>query len=130
MEPLFLTISEVLDIHRDQIERYGGTQGLRDIGLSSSAIAQPAASFGGKFLHPDIYTMAAAYLFHIVQNHPFIDGNKRTGAVATAVFHAVNDIDFDADESEFESVVLAVAEGKMGKAQIADFIRLNSNPLL
>jgi len=128
LEPYFLTINEVLEIHHDQIERYGGSHGIRDIGLLSSAIAQPSASFGGQFLHEDISTMAAAYLYHIVKNHPFIDGNKRTGAVAAVVFLALNDVDFDADEKEFESMVLAVAEGKLDKTSIAEFIRINSAP--
>lgn len=92
MEPTFLTIDEVLAIHQDQIARYGGSAGVRDWGLLQSAIAMPAATFGGQFLHGDLSEMAAACLFHIVQNRPFIDGNKRVGAVAAYVFLALNDI--------------------------------------
>ena len=66
--------------------RYGGLPGLRDEGLLESAVAQAVATFGGEYLHNDIFQMAAAYLFHIVQNHPFVDGNKRAGAAAAVVF--------------------------------------------
>ena len=86
----------------------------------------PAAGFRGQYLHTDLFEMAAAYLFHITQNHPFVDGNKRTGAVAAIVFLALNDIDLNADEDEFEKMVLQVAEGKTGKETIATFLRNNS----
>jgi death-on-curing protein len=72
---IFLTLAEVIDIHTDQVERYGGSHGVRNMNLLSSAVAMPAASFGGNYLHADIFEMAAAYGFHIAQNHPFIDGN-------------------------------------------------------
>lgn len=85
MSPDFLTFGEVLEIQRDQIERHGGVIGIRDIGLLQSALAMPAVGFAGRYLHDDLFEMAAAYLFHIVQNHPFIDGNKRTGLVAALV---------------------------------------------
>ena len=123
MRPLFLALNEVLEMHRDQIERYGGTTGIRDIGLLQSALAAPAAGFGGEYLHEDLFAMAAAYLFHIVRNHPFVDGNKRTGAVAAVVFLVLNGIEFEADEAVFEALIRAVAEGKADKAAVADFFR-------
>ena len=126
MNPVFLTLGEILEIHQNQISRYGGASGIRDIGLLQSALAMPAAGFGGQYLHTDLFEMAAAYLFHITQNHPFVDGNKRTGAVAAIVFLALNDIDLNADEDEFEKMVLQVAEGKTGKETIATFLRNNS----
>ena len=126
MEPIFLGLDEVLEIHRDQIERYGGTPGIRDINLLQSALAQPTAGFSGWYFHEDIFAMSAAYLFHIIQNHPFIDGNKRTGAVTAVVFLALNDIDFEADEDEFESIIQAVAEGRIDKSTVADFFREHS----
>ncbi len=119
----FLHIDDVLAIHCDQVERYGGEMGIRDVGLLQSAIAMPQASFGGEFLHRDIFEMAAAYLFHIVQNHPFLDGNKRTGAVAAIVFMAMNDIELEADEEGLEAVTLTVAKGQTNKDQIAGFFR-------
>ena len=72
--PLFLTLAEVIEIHTDQIQRYGGQAGLRDLALLESAIAQPEASFAEEWLHADRYEMAAAYAYHLCQNHPFIDG--------------------------------------------------------
>lgn len=82
----FLTLDDVQFIHRDQTTRYGGDPGIRDRNLLDSALAQPRASFGAEFLHAFPFEMAAAYLYHIVRNHPFLDGNKRTGAVAALVF--------------------------------------------
>jgi death-on-curing protein len=125
-DPVFLTLGEVIDIHRDQIERYGGDPGLRDLYLLQSAMAMPAAGFGGRYLHTDLFEMAAAYLFHITQNHPFVDGNKRTGAVASLVFLSLNDNEIEADEEEFERIVLGVAQGKIDKASVAEFFRKNS----
>lgn len=128
MEPVFLMLDEVLAIHRDQIARYGGLAGIRDIGLLNSAISMPAASFANQFLHSDLFEMAAAYLFHLVQNHPFMDDNKRVGAAAANVFMFVNDIHFAPDENDYTKLVLAVANGEMKKAAIAEFLRSNSNP--
>jgi death-on-curing protein len=123
VEPLFLTLDEVVAIHCDQIERYGGSLGVRDWGLLKSAVAMPASSFGGQFLHTDYCEMAAAYLFHIVQNHPFIDGNKRVGAVATDVFFALNGMTLTASENDYAELVLAVARGAIGKSAAAEFLR-------
>ncbi len=125
-EPVFLGLDEVIVIHNDQMKRYGGYPGIRDIELLKSAIAMPAACFGGDYLHTDIYEMAAAYLYHIVRNHPFIDGNKRTGAVASVIFLMMNGIEINADEYSFERMVLSAAEGKIDKATIAQFFRNNS----
>jgi death-on-curing protein len=125
-DPVFLTLGEVIEIHHDQIERYGGDPGLRDLGLLQSAMAMPPAGFGGRYLHTDLFEMAAAYLFHITQNHPFIDGNKRTGAVASLVFLSLNNVEIEADEEEFEKTVMGVAEGKIEKASVAKFLRKNS----
>jgi death on curing protein len=123
MNPVFLNLAEVLEIHRDQIVRYGGTAGIRDLELLKSALGLPAATFDGDFLHVDIYEMAAAYLFHIVKNHPFIDGNKRTATVAALVFLILNGYSFQAPENELVKAVLAVASGKMSKAELALFFR-------
>ncbi len=122
----FLGLDEILEIHRDQIERYGGSAGIRDMGLLQSAVAMPAAGFGGDYLHQDIFEMAAAYLFHITQNHPFVDGNKRTGTVAAVVFLEMNGVELDADENELEELVRSVAMGKADKAASAVFLRDNS----
>jgi death-on-curing protein len=119
----FLYLDDLAAIHRDQIERYGGEMGIRDVGLLESAVAQPRATFGGEFLHRDIFEMAAAYLFHVVKNHPFLDGNKRAGAVAAIVFLALNDVVLEGDEAGLEAITLAVACGRADKKQVAEFFR-------
>ncbi len=128
MAPLFLTLDEVLAIHQDQISRYGGSSGVRDWGLLQSAVAMPAAAFGGQFLHTDFCEMAAAYLFHIAQNHPFIDGNKRVGAAAADVFLALNNVKLTAGEDDYAELVLSVARGETSKSAVAEFFRANSEP--
>ena len=120
-EPVFLTLADVLEIHQDQLRRYGGGLGTRDLDLLKSALAMPQAGMGEEYFHADIVEMAAAYLFHIVRNHPFTDGNKRTGTVAALVFLMLNGIEVDAEEDEFEQLVRGVAEGKAGKNDIAVF---------
>ena len=123
MTPTFLTIAEVLDLHEESIRRYGGTSGIRDLGLLQSAIAQPSLTFGGAFLHPDLSSMAAAYLFHIVQNHPFLDGNKRTGTAAARVFLLMNGAKFDPPNRDLEEFVLSVAAGQADKDVAIEFFR-------
>lgn len=89
--PVFLDIDRVIRTHRSLIEAYGGVDGVRDAGLLHSALAMPQASFGGQYLHADLFEMAAAYLYHIAQNHPFLDGNKRTGAASAIIVLAMNE---------------------------------------
>ena len=119
----FLGLQEVLEIHRDQVTRYGGTAGIRDLDLLKSALGMPGATFNGEFLHTDVYEMAAAYLFHLVKNHPFVDGNKRVGAVAALVFLTLNGHDFQAPEDDLAETVLAVARGAIGKSEVTVFLR-------
>ena len=88
--PKCLSLDEVLELHADQISSFGGSPGVRDEGLLESALAQPQATFGGQFLHPTISEQAAAYLYHIAMNHPFIDGNKRTAFAVTDTFLRLN----------------------------------------
>src|SRR4051812_38510139 len=108
---IFLTLDEVFELHLKQIELFGGSAGLRDRGLLESAIAQPCQTFSGAYLHEDIAAMAAAYLFHIVSNHPFVDGNKRTGTDAAVVFLDVNGYELDTDDESLVQLVLAIAQG-------------------
>jgi death-on-curing protein len=119
----FLSLLEILDIQKDQVVRYGGTLGVRDIDLLKSAVAMPMATYGGEFLHTDVYEMAAAYLYHLVKNHPFLDGNKRVGAVAALVFLLLNGYDCNAPEDDLADLVFAMARGESDKAQVAVFIR-------
>jgi death on curing protein len=125
MQPTLLTLDELIDIHRDQIARYGGSEGIRDFGLLQSAVAMPAAGFRGQFFHTDLCEMAAAYLFHIVQNHPFLDGNKRVGAVAAYVFLALNNMLLTADPTAYADLVFSVACGETPKSAVAEFFRAN-----
>ena len=127
MDPAFLNLEEVLQIHIDQIERYGGRAGIRDLTLLESAVAAPQAGFSNQYLHSDLFEMAGAYLFHIVQNHPFVDGNKRTGAAAALVFLKLNCIDFSISNPALVRLVLDLARGKTGKAAVAEFFRENTS---
>ena len=122
-DPYFLTTEEVLHAHRSLIDVYGGSHGLRDEGLFRSALGMPEASFGGKYLHHDLYEMAAAYLFHLVQNHPFLDGNKRIGAASALLFLSMNDLRIAADEEGLVDLTLRTAQGQTNKAEIAAFFR-------
>ena len=130
LNPRFLTSEHVVAIHEDQIRRYGGGLGVRDIGLLQSAMAQPRASFGGEWLHPTLFDMAAAYLFHLVENHPFLDGNKRVGTATTIVFLELNHIEINADETELADFVLEVAQGRINKSAIAEFLRSHATERL
>jgi death-on-curing protein len=118
-EPEFLDLSDVLDIHEAQIAAYGGMAGVRDTGLLESAIAQPQASFGGQYVHESVFEMAAAYVFHLAKNHPFLDGNKRTALNAALTFLGLNGVDFPSPTDELYVLTLAVAEGRLQKAAIA-----------
>ena len=108
------------------IDRYGGSMGVRDHGLLESAIAAPQSGFGGQYLHSDKYQMAAAYLFHITKNHPFIDGNKRVGAMAAFVFLKLNNLTLTVTQVGYERIVRAVAESKITKEDIAQFFRAHT----
>jgi len=118
----FLGLDEVLALHADQIERYGGRAGVRDLGLLESACAAPEASYGGDYLHATSPEMAAAYLFHLVQNHPFLDGNKRAGAAAMIMFLYLNDHDLACSEDELVDMTVGVASGARTKADVAVFL--------
>ena len=121
--PRFLTLSEVLTILRDQIARYGGVFGVRDISLVSSAIAVPQASFEGKPLHTDLYEMAAAYAFHLCQNHPFVDGNKRVALASALVFLELNGVEISDPDGRLYPLMMAVASGTAQKLEIAAVLR-------
>jgi death-on-curing protein len=119
----FLTLAEVVEIHKDQIEMYGGGSGIRDIGLLSSAVAMPYASFSSAFLHADIYEMAAAYVFHICQNQPFIDGNKRTALASALVFLELNGTSIPDPRGKLYNAMINLATGKINKSEFAKLLR-------
>jgi death-on-curing protein len=118
-----------MEIHRAQIERYGGSPELRDLGLLQSALATPMGQFSGNYLYEFPHEMAAAYLFHLVSSHPFVDGNKRTGAVAAHAFLLMNGLVFEPDEKAYGDLVLAVASGQVGKEAAAAFMKSHIRPV-
>jgi death-on-curing protein len=127
--PRFLALDEVLGLHERQIALYGGAAGLRDLGLLQSAVAVPQATFGGVWLHASLEEMAAAYLFHLAQNHPFVDGNKRTAAIATVVFLHVNGLLPTFTEDELVDLTLGVAAGRVAKAEAAVAVAAHVRPI-
>lgn len=119
MEPLFLTLAEVIDIHNDQIRRYGGQDGARDLGLLESAISIPQAGFGGRFLHTSLFEMAAAYAYHISENQPFIDGNKRTALASALIFLEMNGISIIDQKGRLYAAMMKLATHKLSKKTLA-----------
>ncbi len=121
--PEFLTLAEIIVIHKNQIDLYGGDYEIRDITLLSSAIAMPETTFDGEFLHKNLYEMAAAYAYHICQNHPFIDGNKRVALVSALIFLEFNGIEIDDPRGVLYKLMMDVASGKKSKVDIANALR-------
>lgn len=119
----FLTVQDVLSLHAAQVELYGGHHGVRDMGLLESAVAQPQATLGGVYCHEFPFAMAAAYLFHIVRDHAFLDGNKRAGLVAALVFLDLNGVEIDAPAGSLHDLTISVAIGQAGKDEVAEFLR-------
>lgn len=117
--PKCLSLDEVLELHADQISSFGGTDGVRDEGLLESALAQPQATFGGQFLHRTISEQAAAYLYHIAMNHPFIDGNKRTAFAVTDTFLRLNGCALNLKDDRAYDLVMRVARGTMTKEELS-----------
>jgi death-on-curing protein len=122
-DPIFLDQADVLRLHEHQLKVYGGGEGIRDLGMLDSALAMPSASFGDAYLHADIFEMAAAYLFHLCQNHPFVDGNKRVAAAAAFSFLYLNDWVVQGPQEEFRDLVLETASGKKQKPAIAAWLK-------
>lgn len=121
MKTQFLTLDEALAIHASRIDRYGGGHGVRDLAALESALAMPQASFGGALLHPSLPEQAAAYLFHLCQGHPFVDGNKRLALAAALAFLGLNDQELVADPQAVYRLVLGVGSGRTSKAETAVF---------
>jgi len=126
MEVNFLNIEEVKLIHFDQIRRYGGLDGLRDEKLLDSAINYPKVTFQNKFLHCDLYHMASAYMYALIKNHPFLDGNKRTGLTVALLFLRYNDISIEATDDELFTITTKVAQSKIKQEDIAIFFKQKS----
>ncbi len=119
----FLALEEVLALHAEQIRRFGGAPGLRDSALLASALAMPRATFGGEPLHATPWEAAAAYLFHLARNHPFVDGNKRTALAAALVFLGLNGFTVEAGDDAVTGLVVGVASGAVSKSEVAVFLQ-------
>jgi death on curing protein len=119
----YLTLAEVLELHRRVIEATGGSRGLRDLGAVQSALAQPQMIFGGADLYPTLADKAAALGFSLIRNHPFVDGNKRIGHAAMETFLFLNGYELAAGVDEQEQVILGVAAGTTNRDAFASWVR-------
>ncbi|MCC5900098.1 MAG: type II toxin-antitoxin system death-on-curing family toxin [Phormidium sp. BM_Day4_Bin.17] len=120
--PKFVPLTSVLKIHQAQIDQFSGSHGIRDQELLESALAQPQATFGGQYLHPNIVAQAAAYLFHICMNHPFLDGNKRTGLATAIAFLEVNHYQLQLSQDKAYDLMIQVAEHKINKDTLIAYL--------
>lgn len=119
----FLTLGEVLQVYRQIMEQSGGLLGIRDLAALESALAQPRMTFGGKELYPTIVEKASALAFSIIQNHPFVDGNKRMGHAAMEIFLVFNGFEIEAETGEQEATILHVASGEIRRENFAVWLR-------
>ncbi len=122
-DPVHLTVSVVQEIHDAVIDRFGGSDGLRDYSLLESAVSAPQATYGGDSLYQDVIEVAAAYLFYLCRNHPFIDGNKRVALGACIVFLRVNGVKPQVDGPEWEALTLDVAASRLDRDQTTERLR-------
>ena len=120
---VYLSAVQVLRLHQQQIAAFGGAAGVRDAGALDSAVARPQMTFGGEDLYPDAAAKAAALMHSLVMNHPFVDGNKRVGAMAMELFLLVNSLELDATDQEIEAIALAVARGEVEAEALAIWLR-------
>ena len=125
----YLTLSEVLDLHRRVIELSGGADGVRDLAGVASAVVQPQMTFGNDELYPTLIDKAAALCFSLVMNHPFVDGNKRIGHAAMETFLLLNGQELNADIDDAESLFLKLAAGNVERGELVGWITANANPI-
>jgi death-on-curing protein len=126
VNPTFLILDEVLSLHEEQLRLFGGSAGIRQIDLLQSAMGNVETTFGEIFLHETIFEMAAAYLYGICRNHPFVDGNKRTATAAALAFLRMNEIKVHVGEDDFYDLVIGVAEGRVSKAAVSVLLETNA----
>ncbi|MGH9783410.1 MAG: type II toxin-antitoxin system death-on-curing family toxin [Terriglobia bacterium] len=119
----FLALGEVLEVYQQIMEQSGGLLGIRDLAALESAVAQPRMTFGGEELYPTIIEKASALAFSIIQNHPFVDGNKRAGHAAMEIFLVLNGFEIAAETGEQEATILQVASGEMSRETFTDWLR-------
>lgn len=125
-QTFFLTLEQVLVIHEDQVDRYGGSHGLRDLNLLESAIMRPQSSFGGKDLYPTIFDKAGALWHSLALNHPFIDGNKRTATASVLVFLELNGLKLKVSQKALVKAALDVESKNLTLEEIAQWLKNNS----
>ena len=118
-----LSREQVLSLHKELVERFGGTAGIRDDGLLDSALSSPFQSFSGQDLYPDVIEKAAALCWGLVKNHPFIDGNKRTGAHVMLVSLALNGLHLRYEQKELIDLILALAAGALSRDELTEWLR-------
>ena len=118
----YLSLQEVITLHSLLISQSGGSSGLRDRAPLESAVAQPEASFGGEDLYPDLASKAAALGHSLIQNHPFVDGNKRIGHAAMEVFLLLNSHEIDASVDDQEKIIIDVASGKVSRIELSEWL--------
>jgi len=121
----FLTLENIIDIHDHLLQAFGGSYGLRDQNLLESALHQPQLQFDNRYVCDDLCSMAAAYAYHIIKNHPFVDGNKRTGVFSAITFLEFNDQMIDLGNQQLYQLAIDIAESKIPKDAIAEFLRKN-----
>ncbi|HET7553560.1 MAG TPA: type II toxin-antitoxin system death-on-curing family toxin [Gemmatimonadaceae bacterium] len=119
----YLTLAEVLELHRRVTAQAGGAWGVRDLAALESAIAQPRMTYAGEDLYTTLVEKAAALGFSLIGNHPFVDGNKRVGHAALETFLLLNGHELDADVDDAERVILGVAAGKCTREQLRDWVQ-------
>lgn len=122
----YLNLEQILLIHDDQIEKYGGSHGIRDLPLLESAIFRPQSAFAGKDLYPDLFTKSSVFMQSIILNHPFVDGNKRTATASTLVLLHINQYVLTCSDRELIDLVVNTATRKVNIEQIAEFLHKNS----
>lgn len=115
----YFRVEEVIDFHDLLVEKYGGMSGIRDLGLLTSALAMPQQSFGGQELHETVYEKAAAYMYHIIKNHPFFDGNKRTAVFVCIAFFKRNNMMFEIDPLVLEELAVNIAKNAIDKTELS-----------
>jgi death-on-curing protein len=123
---VYVSVDQVLELHRLLIRRFGGSQGLRDRGGLDSAVARPQMTFGGEDLFPHVEAKAAAVFHSLVVNHPFVDGNKRAGAAVAELFLSLNETELTARDDELTDITMAVARGEVAAEALAIWLRQRS----
>ncbi len=126
--PLFLTLEEVLELHAEQIEHYGGDPGIRDLGLVESAVAMPASTFDGEYLHEGLFAMAAAYTFHLAECQGFVDGNKRVALAAAYIFLGLNGYRLQESGERLYRAMIDLSARKIDKVGLATLFRELAEP--